>query len=207
MTRGHGAIPQIEINDLIIVIFQSVSFWRYVLLYIVIANMNKNSNKKFIIITIFVFVQYISLYKLHFKFTMNFFVFLINLSILRCFAWKTYENYSIFHYTISTATVANATKEIDRNYRINWLMPHHGPTYRLGTEISILVKPNDTSKVELEIENSKVDYEKVANLGELIRKSDVAADERLKGRYRKYYFHKYHSQKNIYLWLLDITAR
>ena len=73
---------------------------------------------------------------------------LINWLFRECTALVSYENYVIFDFEISTRSVKLATKAIDKNYEINWLKPHEGGIFQVGTDVSLLVKPADVSNVE-----------------------------------------------------------
>ena len=56
---------------------------------------------------------------------------------------KSYKDHGIFDITVTSAAVGDVLKSLDTTFSLDWLKPHEGATYTIGTKTSILVDPED----------------------------------------------------------------
>jgi len=63
------------------------------------------------------------------------------------FTGKSYRDYGKFDITVTSEKVGNVLRTLDEKFSIDWLKPHEGPTYNIGTDLTLLVEPSDKNDV------------------------------------------------------------
>ena len=56
---------------------------------------------------------------------------------------KLYKDHGLFEFTIDSSETAAALRDLESNYNLDWLRPHRGATFALGTSVQILTTPAD----------------------------------------------------------------
>ena len=63
----------------------------------------------------------------------------------------SYKKFGVFNLDIETPEEKDFLIKLNREYSFDWLKPSDGPSFNLGSEISILVYPEDAPSVREKI--------------------------------------------------------
>ena len=56
---------------------------------------------------------------------------------------RSYKESGHLQFTINSVKQSRALEKIENEFSIDWLAPHEGPNYDIGTEVAIITDPSE----------------------------------------------------------------
>merc|ERR1712131_401229 len=83
---------------------------------------------------------------------------------------KSYRDNGVLKFKIESETTGNALKRIedDEDFLLEWLAPHEGPNYQIGTDVIIMTEPEDLKYVKKTLAKTGASINDTNNLDEMI---------------------------------------
>ena len=71
--------------------------------------------------------------------------------------FSAYRDNGVLKFKIESETTGEALKRIedDEDFMLEWLAPHEGPNYRVGTDVIIMTEPDDFKYVKESFKNDR----------------------------------------------------
>ena len=72
------------------------------------------------------------------------------IATLFLFELSAYRDNGVLKFKIESETTGNALKRIEdvEDFMLEWLAPHEGPNYQIGTDVIIMTEPEDLKYVK-----------------------------------------------------------
>ena len=74
------------------------------------------------------------------------------------FELSAYRDNGVLKFKIESETTGEALKRIedDEDFVLEWLAPHEGPNYQIGTDVIIMTEPEDLKYVKESFKNDLI---------------------------------------------------
>jgi len=111
------------------------------------------------------------------------------------YSGKSYAGNGHLRFQITNERQAKALRKVENEFQVDWLAPHEGPNFGIGTDISILTEPTDTGPIVKALKKAGAELISDNDLDELIS-AQFSADRSKQPR-TGFLFDVYHTLDEI----------